>query len=70
MQTQVRANDAHIVGHNLIDLLHTLGDKHFLLVGHCALIVPLRYLLIEVVVVDVVERVLGSCISVDHSLDE
>ena len=28
VQAQVRADDAHIVRHNLIDFLHALGDEH------------------------------------------
>ena len=70
METKVAAYDADIVGHNLVDLAHTLSDEHFLLVGHCALVVPLRHLIIEVIEVDVLQRVLSGSIGIDDSLDE
>ena len=70
LQAQVGAHDAHVVGHYLAHLLHALRDEHLLLVGHRALVVPLRHLLVEVVLVYVLQRVLGSSVGVHHSLDE
>ena len=70
VQTQVTANDADIVGHNLVHLLHGLRDEHLLLVGHRAIVVPLRHFLVEIVEVNVLQRVLGGSVGIDDGLDE
>ena len=70
MQAQVGANDAHIVRHNLVDLLDRLGDEHLLFVGHRTLIVPFRHALVIVVLVNMLQGVASSCLGIDHSLDE
>ena len=44
VQTQIAAHDTYIVRHDLVHLLHTLGDEYLLLVGHRALIVPTGHL--------------------------
>ena len=49
LQSQVATHYSHVVRHYLTHLLHTLCDEHFLLVGHCSLVVPLGHLLVEVI---------------------
>jgi len=63
-------DDADVVGHDLVDLLDALRDKHLLLVGHRALVVPLGHLLVEIVEVDVLQGVAGGRLGIDHRLDE
>ena len=70
VQTQVRAHNTHVVGHNLVDFLNRLGNKHFLLVGHRTLIVPFRYPLVEVVLVNMFQGVTSSSLRINHRLDE
>ena len=70
VQAQVAADDAHVVGHNLVDLLDTLGNQHLLLVGHGSLVVPFWYPFVEVVQVDVCQGVLGGSVGIDDGLDE
>ena len=70
MQAKVRAHDTYIVGHDEVDLLDALGNKHFLFVGHCAFIVPLGHTFVPVVPIDMLKRVLGSGIGIHHGLDE
>ncbi len=70
VQAQIAAYDADIVGHDLVDLAHRLRDKHLLLVGHGTLVVPFGHMVVPVVQVDMLQRVLGSCIGIDHRFDQ
>ena len=70
MQTQVAAHDAHVGAHDLVHLLDVLGDEHFLFVRHGALVVPFRHAVVEVVLVDDLQRVTGGSVGIDDSFDE
>ena len=70
LQAQVGAHNAHIGRHNLFHLLHVLCYEHLLLVGERTLVVPFGHAVVEVVLVDVLNRMLGCCVGVNYCLDE
>ena len=70
MQTQVAADDANIGTHYLVHFLDVLRDEHLLFVRHGAFVVPFRHAVVELVMVDDLQRMAGGCIGIDDSLDE
>ena len=66
MEAQVGTHDADIVRHDLVDFLDALGDEHLLLIGHRALIVPLRHLCVVVVEIDMGDGVFGCSVGIDN----
>ena len=70
LQAEVAAHDAHIVAHTFAHLLDALGNQYLLLVGQGTLVVPGRNLLVEIVFIHMLQTVLGSCLCINHSLDE
>ena len=70
LQTEVAANDAHIVAHAFAHLLDALGNQYLLLVGQGTLVVPGRNLLVEIVFIHMLQTVLGSSLGINHSLDK
>ena len=54
-QSQVTSYDSHVVGHYLAHLLHALRNEHLLLVGECAIVVPLGHLLVEVIQINMLQ---------------
>ena len=70
LQTEVAANDAHIVAHAFAHPLNALGNQYLLLVGQGTLVVPGRNLLVEIIFIYMLQTVLGSSLGINHSLDE
>ena len=70
LQTEVAANDAYIVAHAFAYFLDALGNQNLLFVGHGTLVVPCRNLLVEIIFIYMLQTVLGSCLGINHSLDE
>ena len=70
VQTEVRAHDAHVCAHNLIDFSNTLCDKHHFFGVARAFIVPFRHIVADGYVVDTVDSVFSRCIGIYHCFNQ
>ena len=70
LESEVTTHDTNIVGHYLAHFLHTLRNEHLLFVGHSSFVIPLGYLVVEVVKVNMLNGVLCCSIGINNSLDE
>ena len=70
LQSEVATNDTYIVAHAFAHFLDALGNQNLLFVGHGTLVVPCRNLLVEIIFIYMLQTVLGSCLGINHSLDE
>ena len=68
VQAKVATHNAHIGGHYLVHLLLVLCNEHLLLVGQCALVVPLGYVVVELVSVHHLYRMLCCGIGIHYGL--
>ena len=69
-QAQVAPDNTDVGFHDLVHLLHALGDQDALLVGDRPLVVPFGDIGVVVVTVDDAQRVLGGGLGVDNRLDQ
>ena len=70
LEREVRAHDAHVVGHDLLHLALRLDEHEHLLGVLRPLEVPVGNALLEVDLVDQAGRVAGGLVGVDHGFDE
>ena len=68
MQTKVATHNAYIGRHYLVHLLHVLGNEHLFFVAQCALVIPLGYVVVELVCVHHLYRVLCRGIGIHYGL--
>ena len=52
VEAQVGADYSDVGRHDLSHFLYVLGYEHFLLIGHCALIIPFWHSVVEFILVD------------------